>query len=138
MGLLTLYRFQKLDPRRAEAMKGNGESTNKRRLARAVIIARGLGAVPPPTAATQAADYDATRGGANPLLGLASGGAFGTRDGALQFSGGDDRLQQQSQGQIVPESFTHGSSAQRVRWFKRGLEGGDLKACDTFSSGQQL
>lgn len=49
---------------------------------------------------------------------------------------GDDRLQQQSRGYAVPESFTHGTSAQRVRWFKRGLEGGDLKGCDTFSVAQ--
>lgn len=46
---------------------------------------------------------------------------------------GDDRLQKQSQGQIVPESFTHGTSAQRVRWFKRGMESGDIRQCDTFS-----
>lgn len=46
---------------------------------------------------------------------------------------GDDTLQRKSQGTVVPESFTHGTSAQRVRWFKRGLEGGDLKGCDTFS-----
>ena len=45
---------------------------------------------------------------------------------------GDDRLQQQSQGRVVPESFTHGSSEQRVSWLRRGLEGGSLKACDTF------
>ena len=45
---------------------------------------------------------------------------------------GDDRLQQQSQGRVVPESFTHGSSAQRVRWFKRGMESGDIRQCDTF------
>ena len=45
---------------------------------------------------------------------------------------GDDTLQRKSQGTVVPESFTHGTSAQRVRWFKRGLEGGDLKGCDTF------
>ena len=45
---------------------------------------------------------------------------------------GDDRLQQQSQGRIVPESFTHGTSEQRVRWFKRGLESGDIQRCDTF------
>jgi len=47
---------------------------------------------------------------------------------------GDDTLQKRSRGAVVPESFTHGSSAQRVRWFKRGAEAGDLKACDTFSS----
>jgi len=47
---------------------------------------------------------------------------------------GDDTLQKRSRGAVVPESFTHGSSAQRVRWFKRGMEAGDLKACDTFSS----
>ncbi|MFG6412445.1 neutral zinc metallopeptidase [Roseateles sp. DC23W] len=47
---------------------------------------------------------------------------------------GDDTLQKRSRGTIVPESFTHGSSAQRVHWFKRGLESGDLKACDSFSS----
>ncbi|KQV96400.1 MULTISPECIES: KPN_02809 family neutral zinc metallopeptidase [unclassified Roseateles] len=47
---------------------------------------------------------------------------------------GDDTLQKRSRGAVVPESFTHGSSAQRVRWFKRGLEAGDLKTCDTFSS----
>jgi len=47
---------------------------------------------------------------------------------------GDDRLQQQTQGQVVPESFTHGSSAQRVEWFRRGLEAGSLERCDTFRS----
>ena len=47
---------------------------------------------------------------------------------------GDDRLQKQAQGYVVPDAFTHGSSAQRVRWFKRGLEQGDLAACDTFNS----
>jgi uncharacterized protein len=48
---------------------------------------------------------------------------------------GDDRLQKQSQGYVVPESFTHGTSAQRVQWFRRGLEGGSLKGCDTFAAG---
>jgi predicted metalloprotease len=47
---------------------------------------------------------------------------------------GDDRLQQQTQGQVVPESFTHGSSRQRVEWFSRGLELGSLESCDTFRS----
>ncbi|TXI76163.1 MAG: hypothetical protein E6Q42_07770 [Dechloromonas sp.] len=47
---------------------------------------------------------------------------------------GDDRLQQQAQGRIVPESFTHGSSAQRVRWFKRGFESGDMNQCNTFNT----
>jgi predicted metalloprotease len=47
---------------------------------------------------------------------------------------GDDRLQRQAQGRVVPDSFTHGSSAQRQRWFKRGFESGDLKSCDTFGA----
>ncbi|WP_417222555.1 neutral zinc metallopeptidase [Achromobacter spanius] len=47
---------------------------------------------------------------------------------------GDDRLQKQAQGYAVPDSFTHGSSAQRVRWFKRGLESGNIKQCDTFGA----
>ena len=46
---------------------------------------------------------------------------------------GDDRLQRLSRGQIQPESWTHGSSEQRVRWLQRGLENGDPKDCDTFS-----
>ena len=49
---------------------------------------------------------------------------------------GDDRLQKQSQGRVVPESFTHGSSAQRVEWLKRGLESGRLESCDTFGGGR--
>jgi len=47
---------------------------------------------------------------------------------------GDDRLQRQSMGRVVPESFTHGSSAQRVRWFKRGIDSGDPGQCDTFTA----
>jgi uncharacterized protein len=45
---------------------------------------------------------------------------------------GDDRLQRQSQGRVVPESFTHGSSEQRVSWLRRGLESGRIDSCDTF------
>jgi predicted metalloprotease len=45
---------------------------------------------------------------------------------------GDDRLQKQAQGYVVPESFTHGSSAQRMKWFKKGLTSGRLKDGDTF------
>jgi len=47
---------------------------------------------------------------------------------------GDDRLQRQSQGYVVPDSFTHGTSAQRMSWFKRGYETGDPNQCDTFSA----
>ena len=49
---------------------------------------------------------------------------------------GDDRLQQQSGGRIHPESFTHGSSAQRTQWFSRGFQSGDLNSCDTFAAGR--
>lgn len=45
---------------------------------------------------------------------------------------GDDAIQKRTHGHVVPESFTHGSSAQRVRWFMRGLKTGSVKACDTF------
>jgi hypothetical protein len=47
---------------------------------------------------------------------------------------GDDALQQKAQGRIVPDSFTHGTSAQRVRWFNNGLTQGSVKACDTFNA----
>jgi uncharacterized protein len=47
---------------------------------------------------------------------------------------GDDRIQQQTQGYVVQDAFTHGSSEQRVRWFRRGLEQGTPEACDTFST----
>jgi uncharacterized protein len=47
---------------------------------------------------------------------------------------GDDRLQQQSRGRVSPESFTHGSSAQRVRWFRGGLDSGDVTQCNTFET----
>jgi hypothetical protein len=47
---------------------------------------------------------------------------------------GDDRIQQKTQGYVVPDAFTHGSGAQRVRWFKLGLEFGNLQSCDTFNA----
>ncbi len=50
---------------------------------------------------------------------------------------GDDALQRQAQGRVVPDSFTHGTSAQRARWFRIGLDSGDPRKCDTFKA-QQL
>lgn len=47
---------------------------------------------------------------------------------------GDDRLQQQAQGRVVPDSFTHGTSAQRLKWFRSGLQSGRVKSCNTFSA----
>lgn len=47
---------------------------------------------------------------------------------------GDDMIQKQTQGRVVPEAFTHGSSEQRVRWFRRGLENGQIQQCDTFNA----
>jgi predicted metalloprotease len=60
----------------------------------------------------------------------------GDVDGALRAASsvGDDTLQKEGQGYIVPDSFTHGSSAQRVRWFQRGLDSGQVDSCDTFSA----
>ena len=49
---------------------------------------------------------------------------------------GDDRLQMRARGYVSPESFTHGSAAQRSRWFRRGLESGSTKSCDTFKAAQ--
>ena len=47
---------------------------------------------------------------------------------------GDDRIQRKTQGHVVPDAFTHGSSAQRVRWFRLGFESGNLQSCDTFNA----
>src|SRR5665811_550962 len=47
---------------------------------------------------------------------------------------GDDTLQKQSRGYVVPDSFTHGTSAERVRWFRSGFSSGDMKNCDTFNT----
>jgi predicted metalloprotease len=47
---------------------------------------------------------------------------------------GDDTLQRHAQGTVVPETFTHGTSAQRVAWFRRGFEDGRIEACDTFGT----
>ena len=49
---------------------------------------------------------------------------------------GDDRLQKEARGTVVPDSFTHGTSAQRVRWFRSGFDSGDVGHCDTFNAGQ--
>jgi predicted metalloprotease len=51
---------------------------------------------------------------------------------------GDDTLQKREQGTVVPDSFTHGTSAQRVRWFRSGFDSGKIESCDTFSAGQSL
>ena len=51
---------------------------------------------------------------------------------------GDDALQKQTQGYVVPDSFTHGSSAQRVKWFRKGLVSGDINGGDTFNAGADL
>ena len=51
---------------------------------------------------------------------------------------GDDTLQRREQGTVVPDSFTHGTSAQRVRWFKRGFDSGKIENCDTFGAGSSL
>jgi len=58
----------------------------------------------------------------------------GDVDSALQTASaiGDDRLQRQAQGYVVPDSFTHGTSAQRSQWFTIGLKSGDVASCDTF------
>lgn len=60
----------------------------------------------------------------------------GDLEEALQAASaiGDDRLQQQSRGQVMPDAFTHGTSAQRVRWFKLGFEQGKVGQCDTFKA----
>jgi predicted metalloprotease len=49
---------------------------------------------------------------------------------------GDDRLQRKSQGYVVPDAFTHGTSAQRTQWFTTGLKSGDVASCDTFRTQQ--
>ena len=61
----------------------------------------------------------------------------GDIDEALNAAGriGDDRLQKQAKGYVTPDSFTHGTSAQRVRWFKEGFSSGDIRTCNTFGEG---
>ena len=63
----------------------------------------------------------------------------GDVEAALQTAAaiGDDRLQRQSQGYIVPDSFTHGSSAQRTRWFSNGLKAGTVSSCNTFEAAER-
>jgi uncharacterized protein len=62
----------------------------------------------------------------------------GDVEAALQAASaiGDDRLQKQRQGYVVPDAFTHGSSAQRTRWFMTGLKSGNVPSCDTFRTEQ--
>ena len=62
----------------------------------------------------------------------------GDIDGGLKAASsvGDDTLQKQEQGYVVPDSFTHGTSAQRVRWFKRGFANGNMDDCDTFGASE--
>jgi predicted metalloprotease len=64
----------------------------------------------------------------------------GDIEAALQTAAaiGDDRLQKQARGTVVPDSFTHGTSAQRQRWFKQGFDQGKVSACNTFAQGAQL
>ena len=71
---------------------------------------------------------------ANQTRGILEGGDV---DEALAAAAaiGDDRLQREARGRVSPESFTHGSSEQRQRWLRTGLERGDLKSCDTFAAG---
>jgi predicted metalloprotease len=57
---------------------------------------------------------------------------------AAASSVGDDTLQKREQGTVVPDSFTHGTSAQRVRWFRRGFEAGKIENCNTFNAGSSL
>ncbi|MGE5565949.1 MAG: neutral zinc metallopeptidase [Parcubacteria group bacterium] len=70
----------------------------------------------------------------------ASGGKIALEPGDIEegmtaaSSVGDDAIQQQTQGRVVPDSFTHGSSAQRMRWFRAGYQSGEPDACDTFSA----
>jgi len=68
----------------------------------------------------------------------------GRRGSAVKLGGGtaasaigDDRLQKQAGVEVDPETFTHGTSEQRMRWFRRGFDAGRLEACDTFSRGEE-
>jgi len=65
-------------------------------------------------------------------------GLIDTRDvdSGLQAAAavGDDRIQKMTQGYVAPDSFTHGSAAQRVQWFRTGLQSGDLRDCNTFAA----
>lgn len=79
---------------------------------------------------------------ANYIQGLQQDGESVLEDGDIEealaaaSAIGDDRIQKQSQGHVVPDSFTHGTSAQRMKWFKRGYETGDVNQGDTFSSNE--
>jgi predicted metalloprotease len=74
-------------------------------------------------------------GNATNQRGLLEGGYVEDALGAAAAIG-DDRIQQQTTGRVQPESFTHGSSQDRVKWFRRGLESGNPETCDTFVGGR--
>lgn len=78
---------------------------------------------------------------ANYIQKLQQGGESVLEDGDIEealtaaSAIGDDRIQKQAQGHVVPDSFTHGSSAQRMKWFKKGYQSGDISQGDTFNAG---
>jgi predicted metalloprotease len=72
------------------------------------------------------------------IVGGGAGGAILTIIAGLVTASaiGDDRLQRQAQGYVVPDAFTHGTSQQRTRWFTTGLKSGKVESCDTLNAAQ--
>ena len=79
---------------------------------------------------------DSSRGSLRGVSGQRDKGKSGELGLGAASAVGDDRLQRASTGSVHPESFTHGTSAQRATWFKRGLESGNPESCDTFAGGR--